>query len=163
MPTVDDYASLAPFSLEELVGAANAVLRDRPSLHVQGRTVRYYIANGLLPPPSGGPKFARYGVEHLRRIVAIRQWLDEGLSLQEAHARLGMGAEGRPIKPRAPRVRAAVSEGMVEEGRVVRRIPLGDGCVLEVEAGGDLTARLERALRALRERLEIGAFDTTSQ
>lgn len=44
MPRIVDYSTLAPFSLEELVGAANSVLRGRPDLEVSIRTVRFYIA-----------------------------------------------------------------------------------------------------------------------
>lgn len=161
MPTVDDYASLAPFTLEELVGAANAILRDRPALQVQGRTVRYYIANGLLPRPSGGPKFARYGLEHLRRLILIRQWLDEGVSLQEAAARLGEG-DGPRTRSTKKELVFGVSEP-TREVRLVRRYPLADGCVLEVEADDDVAPRLSRALRALEALVRTRSFDTFKQ
>ena len=94
MPKIEEYISLAPFSLDELVNACNSILRDKPAMAVQSRTVRYYISTGLLLAPKGGPKYARYDVEHLRRLVAIRQWLDEGSSLEDAALRLQRGEHG---------------------------------------------------------------------
>jgi DNA-binding transcriptional MerR regulator len=84
MPKLQSYAQLVPFSLEELVTAVNSVLRDRPRLAVQARTVRYYIGKGVLPPPGGSPKFARYDMPHLLGIVAIRCLQDLGMSLEDA-------------------------------------------------------------------------------
>jgi DNA-binding transcriptional MerR regulator len=84
MPQLSDYAKLTPFTLDELVGAVNSVLRNRPRLQIQGRTIRYYISKGVLPPPGGGPKFARYELEHLLGAVAIRCLQDQGMDLDEA-------------------------------------------------------------------------------
>jgi DNA-binding transcriptional MerR regulator len=84
MPEIVDYVRLAPFSLEELVDAANSLLRHRPRLEVSRRTVRYYVSEGVLPPPSGSPKFSRYGVEHLLRLVGARCLQDQGWSLERA-------------------------------------------------------------------------------
>ena len=84
MPTLADYQGLAPFSLEELVDAANSVLRERPKLHVSKRTVRYYIQSGFLPPPQGSPKYARYGMDYLIRLAGARCLLDQGQPLQAA-------------------------------------------------------------------------------
>jgi DNA-binding transcriptional MerR regulator len=75
------YQGLAPFSIEELVDAANSVLQHRPRLKVTRRTVRYYVQEGVLPPPAGSPKFARYGYDHLLRIVGARCLQDLGSSL----------------------------------------------------------------------------------
>jgi DNA-binding transcriptional MerR regulator len=50
------------FTLEEL-----AALVDIPV-----RTIRYYIAEGLLPGPAGRGKAAAYGEEHLLRLRLIR-------------------------------------------------------------------------------------------
>lgn len=160
MPTIDDYAPLAPYTLEELVAAANAILRDRPRLKTSERTVRYYISSGLLPPPSGGPKYARYGIEHLRRIVSIRQWLDGGLTLEQAAEKIKLGEHGGETETHQRRqsVRSldlmpspsSAPEGMSE--RTVRRIQLTENSVLEVAADVDLKrelARIERAFQRL--------------
>ncbi len=84
MPTLADYRRLSPFSIDELVDAVNAILRDRPRMEVSKRTVRYYVALGTLPAPRGTPKFARYEMEHLVRLVGARCLQDRGKSLDEA-------------------------------------------------------------------------------
>lgn len=61
------------YSLKELCRAAD----------VTERTVRYYIAEGLLPPPSGTGPFSRYGYEHWLRLQFIRRLKDEYLPLSE--------------------------------------------------------------------------------
>jgi DNA-binding transcriptional MerR regulator len=88
VPTVADYARLAPFTIDELTDAANSILRHRPRLQVLKRTTRYYITEGVLPPPSGSPKFARYGVEHLLRLIGAKCLQDEGKSLEEVKLEL---------------------------------------------------------------------------
>lgn len=88
MPTLSNYLRLAPFTLEELVDAANSVLRDRPKLHVTKRTVRYYVAERIVPPPVGSPKNARYGAEHLIRLVGARALADIGRSLPAVRTEL---------------------------------------------------------------------------
>ena len=158
MPTIEDYAPLAPYALDELVAAANAILRERPRLQVSERTVRYYISNGLLPPPSGGPKYARYGVEHLRRIVCIRQWVDEGLSLEQTAEKIKLGEHGgetetlqrRPsgrLQERRP-VPSSSIQGI--PARTVRRISLTENSVLEVAGDVDLAGELALAQQAFQ-------------
>ena len=148
MPKVEDYVSLAPFSLEELVAAANSVLRDRPKLAVSSRTVRYYISKGLLPSPSGGPKFARYSWNHLDHLVKIRTYLDQGLSLEQVANELGvtLRLEDRELLIFA---RADYMRAPQEVGELVRRIPLGMGCTLEIPASADLTDLLPKLQQKL--------------
>lgn len=45
------------------------------------RTIRYYIAEGMLPRPSGRGRAAAYGEEHLARLRLIRLLLDRHLPL----------------------------------------------------------------------------------
>lgn len=61
------------YSLKELCRAAD----------VTERTVRYYIAEGLLPPASGSGPFSRYGYEHWLRLQFIRRLKEEYLPLNE--------------------------------------------------------------------------------
>ncbi len=49
---------------------------------VTPRTVRYYVAEGLLPPPGGAGQQRTYGREHLLRLRAIKR-------LKEAYLPLG--------------------------------------------------------------------------
>lgn len=75
---------MGPFTIDELVSAVNSVLRDRPDLTVTKRTIRFYVAQGIIPPPRGAPKFARYPFENLLTIVAIRRMQDRGEKLEVA-------------------------------------------------------------------------------
>lgn len=156
MPSVEDYAPHAPFTLDELVVAANRILGNTPQLSIKDRTVRYYITERLLPPPSGGPKFARYGIEHLRRIVAIRGWLSEGVSLDEARNRLG-GESVRDYNQKE--VRRPKVKGSDIAQRTVRRIYLTKSTVLEVDTEADLSRELEAAIaEIIRLKREQGPF-----
>lgn len=56
---------------------------------VTERTVRYYIQEGLLPPPEGAGPLARYSREHLLRLRLIRRLKEEYyLPLAEIRRRL---------------------------------------------------------------------------
>ncbi len=66
------------FKLQELADAAG----------VTPRSVRYYIAQGLLPSPGRLGAGTRYGREHLDRLILIRQLQDQGLSLAQIRDRL---------------------------------------------------------------------------
>ena len=61
---------------------------------VTPRTVRYYVAEGLLPPAGGQGQRRAYGSEHLRRLEAIRHLKAAYLPLHEIRRRLGMPAAG---------------------------------------------------------------------
>ncbi len=50
---------------------------------ISERTVRYYMANGIIPPaPRSGPG-VRYPRTHLTRLKLIRRWQEEGLPLDQ--------------------------------------------------------------------------------
>lgn len=66
------------YSLDELSTLAN----------VTPRTVRYYIVEGLLPPPLTGGRRATYSQEHLDRLHAIGSLKDMYLPLREIRHRL---------------------------------------------------------------------------
>src|SRR5689334_19319834 len=52
------------------------------------RTVRYYVARGLLPPPAGLGQGSAYSEEHLVRLGAIRALKARYLPLAEIERRL---------------------------------------------------------------------------
>ena len=91
------------FKLQGLADAAD----------VTPRTVRYYIAQGLMPSPGRLGANTRYGREHLERLRLIRSLQDEGLPLAEIRDRVTdqlammsapMLAEASP-RPLAPMLR----------------------------------------------------------
>jgi len=55
---------------------------------VTPRTIRYYTAEGLLPPPDARGRYALYGEEHLLRLQLIGRLKDAYLPLGEIKARL---------------------------------------------------------------------------
>lgn len=61
-------------------------LADR--VGVPTRTVRYYIAEGLLPGPTSRGKAATYGEEHLLRLRLIRLLAEQHVPIKEIRERL---------------------------------------------------------------------------
>lgn len=102
------------FSIDELSTLAG----------VTARTVRYYIAEGLLERPIGETRGAYYLQRHLEQLLLIRRWSDAGLSLERIRELLAGAPEDPP--PRA------VRPGTVE---VWSRVTLVDGLELQIEPG----------------------------
>ena len=109
-----DTAASRRFSIDELATLAG----------VTPRTVRYYVAEGLLDRPEGEKRGAHYLQRHLEQLLRIRRLSGQGASLERIRA-LRRGAADDPA-PRAPRA------GTVE---VWSRITLADGLELQVEPG----------------------------
>lgn len=65
-------------SIQELADAAG----------VSVRTIRYYIAEGLLPPAGTRGKSAAYGHDHLLRLRLIRRLVEQHRPLAEIRAKL---------------------------------------------------------------------------
>jgi DNA-binding transcriptional MerR regulator len=55
---------------------------------VTTRTIRYYTAEGLLPPPETRGRYALYSADHLRRLHMIARLKDAYLPLGEIKARI---------------------------------------------------------------------------
>lgn len=156
MPTPEDYQDLAPFTLDELVRAANSVLSDDPSLRVLPRTIRYHIAKGLLPPPSGPPRYARYGYEHLVKVVQIRRDQSRGKGASE----VGLGDRGAKQSMASPAEQSAKPDQSVNayvpaggegfKATQVLRVPLNPAVTLEVSCEVDLQEALEDCLVEVR-------------
>lgn len=102
---------------------------------VTPRTVRYYIAAGLLERPQGEKRGAHYLRRHLEQLISIRRWSEAGLPLERIRE-LVAGALPEP----APR---QLRPGSVE---VWSRVTLADGLELQVQPG-----RAELSPEQLRE------------
>lgn len=102
------------FSIDELSTLAG----------VTARTVRYYIAEGLLDRPEGEKRGAHYVERHLQQLLQIRRWTEAGLSLERIRELRGGASDDPPPRPVRP--------GTVE---VWSRITLADGVELQVEPG----------------------------
>lgn len=80
--------------------------------HVPGRTIRYYIAEGMLPGAVARGKGAAYGEEHLLRLQMIRRLAEQHVPIREIKQRLGglrldemreLLAAEEPAEPRSPK------------------------------------------------------------
>ncbi|HEX3234727.1 MAG TPA: MerR family transcriptional regulator [Gemmatimonadales bacterium] len=102
-----EYRALAPWGLRDLAGLAagildasgvvpvNAAARARPS----ERTIRFYVARGLVSPPDGRGTAAVYSYRHLLQVLAIKLRQMEGATL-EAMTREFEGLTGDLIERR---------------------------------------------------------------
>jgi DNA-binding transcriptional MerR regulator len=111
MPSQD---SPERFSIDELSTLAG----------VTPRTVRYYIAEGLVDRPEGEKRGSHYLRRHLEQLLVIRRWTDAGLSLERVRELMA----GAPEDP-APR---RVAPGAVE---VWSRVTMADGLEVHIEPG----------------------------
>jgi DNA-binding transcriptional MerR regulator len=91
---------------------------------VPTRTVRFYIAQGLMDRPYGAKRGAWYEDRHLQQLLMIRRWTDAGLSLDRVRELQAGSPEEAPPRPVRP--------GMVE---VWSRVTLADGIEIQVEPG----------------------------
>ena len=102
------------FSIDELSTLAG----------ITPRTVRYYIAEGLVDRPEGEKRGSHYLRRHLEQLLVIRRWTDAGLSLERVRE-LMAGAPEDPTPRRAP-------AGVVE---VWSRVTVADGLEVHIEPG----------------------------
>lgn len=91
LQTLRSYHALAPWGLRDLsalsgtlleaaaVVPLNAAARTRPS----ERTIRFYVARGLVEPPDGRGTAAVYRYRHLLQVLAIKLRQMEGASLDQ--------------------------------------------------------------------------------
>ena len=107
LATLREYRALAPWGLRDLTALAagildasgvvpvNAAARARPS----ERTIRFYVARGLVSAPDGRGTAAVYSYRHLLQVLAIKLRQMEGATL-ESMAREFAGLTGDLIERR---------------------------------------------------------------
>ena len=85
---------------ENLAGSEWTLAALAARARVPARTVRFYIARGLLPGPRKAGRDAAYGPEHLDRLGTIRELQARGLTLAEiGHALADDRSAGRSADP----------------------------------------------------------------
>ena len=148
------------YRVEQLAAAAG----------VRVDTVRYYQAQGLLPPPRRAGRRVHYGARHLARLKRIRELQRDGLSLAVIKRMLEPGKGGgaaalrRAVaeqrgEQRYSRADLAAASGVSEE--LIAAVESA-GLVEPVRVGGkerygDLDVELARAaLAVLREGFPLG-------
>ena len=154
LATLREYRSLAPWGLRDLAALAggildasgvvpvNAAARARPS----ERTIRFYVARGLVSPPDGRGTAAVYSYRHLLQVLAIKLRQMEGATL-ETMTREFAGLTGDLIERRAagmlgaalprPERLALLQAPGTGRGRVGRAVL---GWLAPVETAGAVTA-----------------------
>jgi DNA-binding transcriptional MerR regulator len=164
MSLLQTYRKYAPFVIDDLIDAANALLLAGGAPTIQKRTVRYYTAQKVMPRPLGSPKFARYGYEHLLCLVAIRVLQDQGLVLgeiaeevAEAHrgqysrmekfveSWLGKNAGNAGIREAATSYRVQEEDEEERLGRKARHFQLTPATSLIISGGTSIRKELEQS------------------
>ena len=140
----------------------NASARAAPS----ARSVRFYVANGLLDRPEGTGTAATYGYRHLLQLLAIKIRQREGQSLEKIKDEMkditGDALERRIASSLAPALMSGADTTVEREDQHShkwRRAPIADGIELHIRE--DSPAAREEAVIAMREavRAALGRAD----
>ena len=140
----------------------NASARQAPS----ARSVRFYVANGLLDRPEGTGTAATYNYRHFLQLLAIKIRQREGQTLEVIRTEMrdltGDLLERRVATALAPALGAGAAETVVRDDHEVlswRRVEVADG--IELHVRDDTPASREEALVAMREavRAALGRAD----
>jgi DNA-binding transcriptional MerR regulator len=110
-----------------MAGATRYAIGDLADLGgVSRRTVRYYVQEGLLPPPHGVGRGNHYGPEHLDQLLRVKTLQENGRTLEEIRRVLGGDDEGAASVP-------VSSGGDAEVSRTLwRRLTIAPGVELHV-------------------------------
>jgi DNA-binding transcriptional MerR regulator len=140
----------------------NASARAAPT----ARSVRFYVANGLLDRPEGTGTAATYNYRHLLQLLAIKIRQREGQSLEKIKSEMkdvtGDALERRIATSLAPALTSgADTTAEREDGNTYswRRTPVADGIELHIRE--DSPAARDEAVIAMREavRAALGRAD----
>ena len=111
--TPTDPAVPSTYTLEDLTAIAG----------VTARTVRYYIAEGLLPPPEGAGPASAYTDTHRNRLLLIGILKDAYLPLKEIRRRMATMSEDEIAEAVATRLTPQDDAPILEPAPPLRRQP----------------------------------------
>ena len=145
------------------VRPTNASARAAPS----ARSIRFYVANGLLERPEGAGTAATYNYRHFLQLLAIKIRQREGVTLDIIKSEM-KDVTGDALERRVASSLAAALGATVETRKQAsdedvtaswRRVPVADGVELHVR--DDSPASRDDALVAMREavRAALGRED----
>ena len=145
------------------VRPTNASARAAPS----ARSIRFYVANGLLERPEGAGTAATYNYRHFLQLLAIKIRQREGVTLDIIKREM-KEITGDALERRVASSLAAARGATVETRRQAadedvtaswRRVPVADG--VEIHVRDDSPASRDDALVAMREavRAALGRED----
>jgi len=91
---------------------------------ISRRAVRFYVQQGLIPPPVGKGRGAHYDASHLERLRKVLELQEAGYSL-DAIGRLleGKNVEA-PIAPARPAIRASLSAELWTRVKVMEGVEI---------------------------------------
>jgi len=91
---------------------------------ISRRAVRFYVQQGLIPPPAGKGRGAHYEASHLERLRKVLELQEAGYSL-DAIGRLleGKNVEA-PIAPARPAIRASLSAELWTRVKVMEGVEI---------------------------------------
>jgi DNA-binding transcriptional MerR regulator len=104
---------------------------------VSRRTVRYYVQEGLIPPPLGVGRGPHYGQAHLDRLLQVKELQAAGRSLDEIRATLEDGKDRRATR----------QAFAIPDRSVWRRLQLAPG--IEIHVANHITLPGPNRLREL--------------
>ena len=105
------------------------------------RTIRFYIAQGLLAGPVQAGRAAVYGRQHVERLKQIADMKQHGLTLTEIGVRLSGGEAGRDL----PSPSELVSYAVAEDVTVTVRSGVAPWRMNRIKAAlSELSARLNK-------------------
>jgi hypothetical protein len=149
------YRILAPWGLRDLAALTGGVLEASGVIPLSAaartlpteRTIRFYVARGLVSPPEGRGTAAMYGYQHFLQVLAIKLRQMEGATLEsltrefaevpaDQLERRVAGALGNaaPARGHGPRVLAGPGARPQIAGGLLRRLAVAPGVELLVDA-----------------------------
>ena len=130
----------------------NASARVAPS----ARSIRFYVANGLLDRPEGTGTAATYNYRHFLQLLAIKIRQREGATLESLESEMqgvtGDALERRVATSLAPALGVrADAVAQTDDGHPLswRRVPAAEG--IEIHVRDDSPAARDEAVVAMRE------------
>ncbi len=108
---------------------------------VSARTVRYYIVEGLMPPPEGVGLGAMYGQAHLDRLQLILRLKDAYLPLKEIRRQL-TGLDDAAVRRRLKEMDTAATKARPRTAPAIRRDPATH--VIREDSAADYLQRIAR-------------------
>jgi DNA-binding transcriptional MerR regulator len=97
---------------------------------VSRRTVRYYVQEGLIPPPLGVGRGDHYSADHLEQLLRVKAMQESGRTLDEI--RRALGPPGR-LRMRQSRAALSMAHASPPLPRALwRRLMLAPGVELHV-------------------------------
>ncbi len=102
---------------------------------VSARNIRYLITEGILPPPEGSARAARYTDEHVRILQIYTEAKADGVGSLDIIRRRIAGEESRSTTMVLPGIELMVDRDGLEGGLTVEQIMAALKAVVEAKFG----------------------------